>query len=118
MFGKNGENLPSIGKTGKPRGGEIGVDSGQGGPSSGLGKGGAAMKEQAGFPHGSVRTKKTALARTIGARYQCKYSRGRGVALRPLEPIDSPVIYGVRVETSNPYHLLISSEYSIVPWIA
>ena len=26
---------------------------------------------------------------------------------------DSPVIYGVRVETSNPYHLLISKGYAI-----
>ena len=27
------------------------------------------------------------------------------------ESFDSPVIYGVRVETSNPYHLLISNVY-------
>ena len=27
------------------------------------------------------------------------------------DSFDSPVIYGVRVETSNPYHLLISKHY-------
>ena len=27
------------------------------------------------------------------------------------DSFDSPVIYGVRVETSNPYHLLISKRY-------
>ena len=27
------------------------------------------------------------------------------------DSFDSPVIYGVRVETSNPYHLLISKPY-------
>ena len=31
------------------------------------------------------------------------------------ESFDSPVIYGVRVETSNPYHLLISNVYILCP---
>ena len=30
---------------------------------------------------------------------------------RLSDSFDSPVIYGVRVETSNPYHLLISNAY-------
>ena len=33
----------------------------------------------------------------------------RGATLNTASAVfDSPVIYGVRVETSNPYHLLIS----------
>ena len=55
--------------------------------------------------HGSA-GKKSALARTIGARYQCEKSgKGEGRPL-PVGCCDSPVIYGDRVETSNPYHLV------------
>jgi hypothetical protein len=68
-----------------------------------LGKGGAVMKKQAVLSW--QRRKKGALARTIGARYQCGKPKGKRKTA-PEGYIDSPVIYGDRVETSNPYHLV------------
>ena len=41
-----------------------------------VGRGGRCHEGASRIAHGSVRAKKTALARTIGARYQCKYPRG------------------------------------------
>ena len=41
--------------------------------------------------------------RTTQSRDQCNNRRGKAPFLKMF---DSPVIYGVRVETSNPYHLL------------
>ena len=50
--------------------------------------------------------KKSALARTIGARYQCEKPKREKEDPFPVGCFDSPVIYGDRVETSNPYHLV------------
>ncbi len=54
----------------------------------------------------------------MGMRYQCnikpKACRSARKQTFGEKHIDSPVIYGVRVETSNPYHLLyIEMQYSI-----
>ena len=51
---------------------------------------------------------KNALARYVRKLIpnQCKVKRKNRDALCPKRSyFDSPVIYGVRVETSNPYHL-------------
>ena len=74
------------------------------------------MKKQAGsFMAASVRKKLHWRGRSAPGT-SANIPEGEAWRCVPSGSVDSPVIYGVRVETSNPYYLLISSEYSVVRW--